>query len=167
MSCHTIGSRAAVARVVERTVVKLVVVMLSVVVMMPSIANGQQVPKDQCSLLTAADVEALLGKGASPTPIGNEECRYEGPQGGYEVHVKRQNGAAELKDWTDMTMVKPVAPLKDIGDEAFVSKNQNVVAFRKGNVAVRVSASGVMKTAPMTYQLGVVEAAKRISAKLK
>ena len=133
----------------------------------PSFAESQQIPKDQCTLLSAADVEALLGKGAKPEAIGNEECRYEGPQGGYEVHVRRANGAAELKDWTDMTMVKPVAPVKEIGDEAFISKNQNVVAFRKGTVAVRVSAAGVMKTAPMTYQQGVVEAAKRIAAKLK
>lgn len=146
---------------------KLVVVLLSAIVMMPPVVSGQQIPKDHCSLLSAADLEALVGKGAAATPIGEQECRYKSPQGSYEVHIRRQNGAAELKEWTDFTMVKPVAPLKDIGDEAFVSKNENAVAFRKGNVAVRVSASGVMKTAPMTYQRGVVEAAKRIAEKIK
>jgi hypothetical protein len=41
------------------------------------------------------------------------------------------------------------------------------VAFRKGNIAVQVSAAGVMPTAPMKYQQGVIEVAKRIAAKLK
>lgn len=144
-----------------------VVVMLVAFVSMPSSVESRQIPKDQCAVLSAADLEVLMGKGAKPEAIGDEECRYKSPVAGYEIHVKRANGAAQLKEWTDFTMVKPVAPLKGIGDEAFVSKNENAVAFRKGNVAVRVSASGVMKTAPMTYQQGVVEAAKRIAANLK
>ena len=145
----------------------VVAVMFGALVSMPSVAVGQQIPKDQCAVLTAADLEVLMGKGAKPEPIGDEECRYKSPVAGYAIHVKRAGGAAQLKEWTDFTMVKPVAPLKGIGDEAFVSQNENTVAFRKGNVAVRVSASGVMKTAPMTYQQGVVEAAKRIAANLK
>ena len=145
----------------------VVAVMFGALVSMPSFAESQQIPKDQCAVLTAADLEVLMGKGAKPEAIGDEECRYQSPVAGYAVHFKRANGAAQLKEWTDFTMVKPVAPLKGIGDEAFVSNNENSVAFRKGNVAVRVSASGVRKTAPMTYQQGVVEAAMRIAAHLK
>ena len=132
-----------------------------------TISAAQQIPKDQCALLTTADLDAVIGKGAKANPIGEEECRYEGPAAEYEVHVRRSNGASELKDWVQFSMVKPVTPLKDVGDEAFVAKNENAVAFRKGNVAVRVSSSGVQKTAPMTYQQGVVELAKRIAAKIK
>jgi len=147
--------------------VKLVVAVLSVVVLTSSFAEAQQVPKDQCTLLTAADLEPVVGKGAKPTTIGEEECRWEAPLGGYEVHFKREDGAAALKEFTQLMMVKPVAPLTDIGDEAFIAKNQSSVAFRKGKVAVLVSPAGVMKTAPMTAQQGVVEVAKRLAAKLK
>lgn len=132
-----------------------------------TVSPAQQIPKDQCSLLSTADLEAVIGKGATPNAIGEEECRYEGPAAEYEVRVRRSNGASELKDWVQYSMVNPVTPLKDIGDEAFVAKNENAVAFRKGNVAVRVSSSGVKKTAPMTYQQGVVELARRIAAKIK
>ena len=108
-----------------------------------------------------------MGKGVVPTTIGEEECRYKSPVAGYEVHFRRQNGASELKDWTQFTMVKPVAPVKDLGDEAFIDNRQTAIAFRKGNVAVRVSGAGVMPTAPMKHQQGVVEVAKLIAAKLK
>ena len=146
---------------------KVVVVMFAAFVLSPSFAESQQVPKDQCTLLSAAELEPIIGKGAVPTTIGEEECRYEAPLGGYEIHVKRQNGAAEFKDFLQFGMAKPVTPIKDIGDEAALAKTENAVAFRKGNVAVMVSPSGVKKTAPMTYQQGVVEVAKKIAAKLK
>ena len=141
--------------------------MLGVFLVLPSLAFSQQIPKDQCTLLSPADLEPILGKGVTSKTIGDEQCNYESPHGEYEIAMRRQNGAAELKDWTGMTMVKPVAPVPGIGDEAFKSKNENVVAFRKGNVAMRVAAAGVMKTAPMTYQQGVVEVAKKLAAKLK
>lgn len=144
-----------------------VVVMFGTFVLMPSFSYSQQIPKDQCSLLSAADLEPILGTGVTPTSIGDEECRYKARAGSYEIHVKRQDGASQLKEWTQFAMTKPVAPLKDIGDEAFISKSENVVAFRKGNIAVQVSAAGVMPTAPMKYQQGVIEVAKRIAAKLK
>ena len=139
----------------------------ALIVCAPFAAAAQQIPKDTCSVASQADLDAVLGAGAKGRAIGDEQCEFEGPGGGYEIHVRRSNGAAELKDWTDLSMVKPVAPVKDIGDEAYVSQNQNVVAFRKGTVAVRVSASGVKPTAPMKYQQGVVELARRIAARIK
>lgn len=145
----------------------VVVVMFSACVLMPSLAQSQQVPKDQCTLLTAADLEPVVGKGVVPETIGDEECRWQAPLGGYEMHIKRTNGAAELKDFQQFGMTKPVSPLKDIGDEAYISKSENAVAFRKGNVAVMVSPTGVRPTAPMKYQQGVVEIAKKLAAKLK
>ena len=130
-------------------------------------AVSQTIPKDTCSVLSQADLDAVLGPGAKATAIGEEQCEYKVGMAEYALAVRRSNGARELKDWVEFTMVKPVKPLAGVGDEAFVSSNGNAAAFRKGNVAVRVSSSGVFKQTPMTYQQGVVELSKRIAAKIK
>lgn len=130
-------------------------------------AASQTIPKDTCSVLSQADLDAVLGPGAKATPIGDEQCEYQAGMAQYAIAVRRANGAAELKDWVEFSMVKPVVPVPAIGDEAFRSQNENAVAFRKGNVAVRVNSSGMFKQAPMTYQKGVIELATRIAAKIK
>jgi hypothetical protein len=140
---------------------------VAIVLAVASPAVPQTIPKDTCSVLSAADLEAVLGPGAQATPIGEEQCEYQAGMAGYEIAVRRANGASELKDWVQFSMVKPVTPLPGVGDEAFVARNENAAAFRKGNVAVRVSSSGMFKAAPMTYQKGVVELASRIAAKIK
>jgi hypothetical protein len=122
--------------------------------------------QDVCALLAPADMAAVLGPGSKTTTIGNEECRFENDLGEYEIHVKRGNAAADFKEWQQFSMAQP-APVKDLGDEASVSSNGNVVIVRKGGAALRVSASGITKKAPLPFKEGVMELAKRIAAKLK
>lgn len=135
-------------------------------------AASQTIPKDTCAVLSQADLDAVLGKRAKAAPIGEEQCKYEVAhhpvlKDGLSVAVRRANGARELKDWTELAMPKPVKAVPGIGDEAFVSDNGRSVAFRKGNVAVLVNATGVFKQTPMNFQQGVVEAAKRMAANIK
>ena len=135
-------------------------------------AASQTIPKDTCSLLSPADLAAVLGKGASAKPIGGEQCRYEVAhhpilKDGLEIHVRRANGAKELKDVTEMQMLKPVKPVPGVGDEAFVSDDGRAVAFRKGAAAVHVTTSGLFKQTPLQNPQAVIEAAKRIAANIK
>jgi hypothetical protein len=142
------------------------------VMSLPHPAVSQTIPKDTCSVLSQADLDAVLGKGAKGKPIGDEQCDYEVAhhpilKDGVNIHVRRANGAKELKDWTDFAMVKPVKPVTGIGDEAFIADNGRAIAFRKGNVAALLSATGVYKQTPMPSEKAIVEAAKRIAAKIK
>lgn len=144
----------------------------AVAVFVSSPAMSQTIPKDTCSVLSDADLEAVLGKGAKGKPIGDEQCNYEVAhhpilKDGLNIHVRRANGARELKDWTELAMVKPVKPVSGIGDEAFIGDNARAVALRKGSVAVLVSATGVYKQTPMPSDKAIVEAARRIAANIK
>ena len=143
------------------------IVVFAVVLSISTPVASQTIPKDTCSLLSPADLDAVLGPGAKATPIGDEQCEYKVGMAAYEIAVRRANGASEYKDWVELTMPKPVKPLEGAGDEAAVSPTGNAAAFRKGNVAVRVNSSGMFKQAPMTYQQGVVELTKRIAARIK
>ena len=69
-------------------------------------AASQTIPKDTCSVLSKADLEAVLGTGATAEPIGDEQCRYEAGNAGYEIAVRRSNGATELKDWVPVYLGK-------------------------------------------------------------
>ena len=138
--------------------------MVSLAVAAP-VAAGSQAP-GPCSLITAADMTLVLGAGAKANPVGDEQCTIEGAAGEYEIHVKRENAAGEMKDWQTFSMVKPVAALKDIGDEAYADKTGTAVIARKGSVAIRVS-SAVTPKAPMPYKEGVLELTRRIVARLK
>jgi len=137
---------------------------LSLAVAAPVAARSQaQTP---CSLVSAADMTLVLGAGAKATPVGDEQCTIEGTAGEYEIHVKRENVADEMKSWQQFTMVKPVTAVKDIGDEVYTDKTGTAIIARKGSVAIRVS-SAVTPKAPMPYKEAVVELAKRVVAKLK
>ena len=135
-------------------------------------AISQTIPKDTCSVLSQADLDAVLGKGAKAEPIGDEQCKYEVAhhpvlKDGFSLAVRRANGARELKDWTEFAMPKPVKPVAGVGDEAYVSDNGRSIAFRKGNAAVLLNATGLFKQTPMTFQPALVEAGKRIAARIK
>jgi hypothetical protein len=148
------------------------ILVLALVLSASSPASSQTIPKDTCSVLSQADLDAVLGKGAKAEPIGDEQCEYEVAhhpilKDGFSLAVRRSNGARELKDWTELAMVKPVKPVAGVGDEAFISDNNRTVAFRKGNAAVLVNATGAFKQTPMPFQQALVEAAKRIAANIK
>lgn len=129
------------------------------------VAAGSQA-QTPCSLISAEDMTLVLGPGAKATPIGDEQCAIKGTAGTYDLHVKRQNAAGEMKDWQMLSMPAPVTKLTGIGDEAYQGSTGNIVIARKGSVAVRVSA-GVTPKAPMPFKEGVVELTRRIVAKLK
>ena len=148
------------------------IIVLAAALSASSTAASQAVPKDTCSVLSPADLDAVLGKGAKGKPIGDEQCNYEVAhhpilKDGLNIHVRRANGAKELKDFTELVLVKPAKPVSGVGDEAFVGDNARALAFRKGNVAVLVSATGVYKQTPMPSEKAIVEAAKRIAANIK
>jgi hypothetical protein len=143
-----------------------------VVLSLPHFAASQTIPKDTCSVLSQGDLDAVLGGKAKAEAIGDEQCQYQVAhhpilKDEIEIAVRRANGARELKDYTDLAMLKPVKPVPGVGDEAFASADGRAIAFRKGNTAVFVTSSGVFKQTPMRTQDAVIEAAKRIAAKIK
>jgi hypothetical protein len=148
------------------------IIVLAVALCAPSTAASQTIPKETCSVLSPADLEAVLGKGAQAKPIGEEQCEWvvaHHPilKDEIEIHVRRANGAKELKDWTELAMLKPVKAVPGVGDEAFAAADGRAVAFRKGNTAVLVSSSGVFKQTPLRTEQAVIEAGKRIAARIK
>jgi hypothetical protein len=148
------------------------IIVLAAALFAPSPAAGQTIPKDTCSVLSAADLNAVLGPGAKAEAIGDDQCKWvvaRGPvlKDEINIHVRRANGARELKDWTELAMVKPVKPVAEVADEAFVSDNGRAIAFRKGANAVLVNAAGLFKQAPMQTPQAIIEAAKRIAANIK
>jgi hypothetical protein len=139
---------------------------------LPSPAASQTIPKDTCTVLAPADLDAVLGKGAKAAPVGDEQCKYEVAhhpilKDGLNVSVRRANGARELKDWTEMVLVKPVKPVPGVADEAFISDDGRAVALRKGTAAVLVSSTGMFKQTPLQNPQAVIEAAKRIAQNIK
>ena len=145
---------------------------LATILSVSSPAASQSIPKETCTVLSQADLDAVLGKGAKAAPIGDEQCKYEVAhhpivKDALNLSVRRANGQRELTSWTELAMVKPVKPVPGVADEAFISDDGRTIAFRKGSAAVLISSTGLFKQTPMQNQPAVIEAAKRIAAKIK
>jgi hypothetical protein len=145
------------------------VIHASLVTVLLSIAAPAAASQDfnPCSVIAKEDIAAVAGADAKGTAVGDEQCNIEGAAASYEVHILRANAAQQMKDWQMLAMAKPVTALPDIGNEAFTDKTGTMVIARKGAVAIQVTPAGVSPKAPMPAKQGVVELAKRITAKLK
>jgi hypothetical protein len=100
---------------------------------------------EPCSLITQAEVENVLGKGATMTPVANQrtgmhECRLKAATTGTIEVIVIVVHNADLWDATKKAMLPPNSDAKSVsglGDDAFVGRaiGYNV---RKGNKYVQV-----------------------------
>jgi len=109
----------------------------------PAAASGGL--PEPCSLITQAEVESALGKGATKTAVdnqrtGNQECRLKPPTTGTIDLIVIVVHKADLWEGIKKAMLPPSSdakPVSGLGDDAFVGRavGYNV---RKGNKYVQI-----------------------------
>lgn len=117
-----------------------------------------------CDLFEAADLEAVLGAGATATPVGDQQCTLKSAKAEYVVAMRKAGGATEVQTWA--TAMGKTNAITGVGDEAMAAGDGTAVVVRKGERAIRINAAGVSGGAPMGWKDGNVELARRAAKRL-
>jgi hypothetical protein len=118
-----------------------------------------------CTLLTAADVEEVLGAGASLTRDSESTCLLRSATADSQIGVKMAELDRDTWDGGEMmmTMDKDAKKLTDIGEGAYTYMGGNVV-FAKGHAEVTVVMSLYKGSLPALDAAQII--AKKVAAAL-